>query len=72
MSHERRRGLNRCRCKGFDGMPRWVGLGIIARQRRQHPPRLGTVSRFIHYSEGVSDRGLKIGLREIFAFEQKR
>ncbi len=53
-------------------MPRWVGLGIIARQRRQHPPRLGTVSRFIHYSEGVSDRGLKIGLREIFAFEQKR
>lgn len=27
---KRRHGLNRCRYKGFDGMQRWVGLGIIA------------------------------------------
>ncbi len=27
---KRRHGLDRCRYKGFDGMNRWVGLGIIA------------------------------------------
>jgi IS5 family transposase len=27
---KRRHGLNRCHYKGFDGMQRWVGLGIIA------------------------------------------
>lgn len=27
---KRRHGLNRCRYKGFDGMQRWVGLGIVA------------------------------------------
>jgi transposase, IS5 family len=27
---KRRHGLNRCRYKGFEGMQRWVGLGIIA------------------------------------------
>lgn len=27
---KRRHGLNRCRYKGFSGMQRWVGLGIIA------------------------------------------
>ena len=27
---KRRHGLRRCRYKGFDGMQRWVGLGIIA------------------------------------------
>ncbi len=27
---KRRHGLTRCRYKGFDGMQRWVGLGIIA------------------------------------------
>jgi transposase, IS5 family len=27
---KRRHGLNRCRYKGFVGMGRWVGLGVIA------------------------------------------
>ncbi len=27
---KRRHGLRRCRYKGFDGMQRWVGLGVIA------------------------------------------
>jgi IS5 family transposase len=27
---KRRHGLDRCRYRGFDGMNRWVGLGIIA------------------------------------------
>lgn len=27
---KRRHGLTRCRYKGFDGMQRWVGLGVIA------------------------------------------
>jgi transposase, IS5 family len=27
---KRRHGLRRCRYKGFDGMRRWVGLGVIA------------------------------------------
>ena len=27
---KRRHGLNRCRYRGFAGMERWVGLGIIA------------------------------------------
>ena len=27
---KRRHGLNRCRYKGFVGMNRWVGLGVIA------------------------------------------
>lgn len=27
---KRRHGLDRCRYRGFDGMQRWVGLGIIA------------------------------------------
>jgi transposase, IS5 family len=27
---KRRHGLNRCRYKGFDGMQRWVGMGVIA------------------------------------------
>lgn len=27
---KRRHGLNRCRYKGFSGMQRWVGLGIVA------------------------------------------
>jgi Transposase DDE domain len=27
---KRRHGLNRCRYKGFVGMKRWVGLGVIA------------------------------------------
>jgi IS5 family transposase len=27
---KRRHGLNRCRYRGFEGMQRWVGLGIVA------------------------------------------
>ena len=27
---KRRHGLNRCRYRGFEGMQRWVGLGVIA------------------------------------------
>jgi hypothetical protein len=27
---KRRHGLNRCRYRGFAGMQRWVGLGVIA------------------------------------------
>ena len=27
---KRRHGLNRCRYRGFDGMQRWVGFGVIA------------------------------------------
>jgi len=27
---KRRHGLNRCRYRGFEGMRRWVGLGVIA------------------------------------------
>lgn len=27
---KRRHGLNRCRYRGFQGMQRWVGLGVIA------------------------------------------
>jgi IS5 family transposase len=27
---KRRHGLNRCRYRGFKGMQRWVGLGVIA------------------------------------------
>ena len=27
---KRRHGLNRCRYRGFDGIERWVGLGVIA------------------------------------------
>ena len=27
---KRRHGLNRCRYRGFEGMERWVGLGVIA------------------------------------------
>ena len=27
---KRRHGLRRCRYHGFDGMRRWVGLGVIA------------------------------------------
>lgn len=27
---KRRHGLNRCRYRGYDGMERWVGLGVIA------------------------------------------
>jgi IS5 family transposase len=27
---KRRHGLARCRCKGYTGMHRWVGLGVIA------------------------------------------
>ena len=27
---KRRHGLNRCRYRGFRGMERWVGLGVIA------------------------------------------
>jgi len=27
---KRRHGLNRCRYKGYVGMNRWVGLGVIA------------------------------------------
>ncbi len=27
---KRRHGLDRCRYKGFVGMNRWVGLGVIA------------------------------------------
>jgi Transposase DDE domain len=27
---KRHRGLNRCRYRGFEGMQRWVGLGVIA------------------------------------------
>ncbi len=27
---KRRHGLDRCRYKGFAGMQRWVGLGVIA------------------------------------------
>lgn len=27
---KRRHGLNRCRYRGFAGMPRWVGLGVMA------------------------------------------
>jgi IS5 family transposase len=27
---KRRHGLNRCRYKGFEGMQRWVGLGVVA------------------------------------------
>ena len=26
---KRRHGLNRCRYRGFEGMQRWVGLGVI-------------------------------------------
>ena len=27
---KRRNGLSRCRYKGYDGMQRWVGLGVIS------------------------------------------
>jgi IS5 family transposase len=27
---KRRHGLNRCRYRGFEGMQRWIGLGVIA------------------------------------------
>jgi IS5 family transposase len=27
---KRRHGLNRCRYRGFEGMQRWVGLGVLA------------------------------------------
>jgi transposase, IS5 family len=27
---KRRNGLNRCRYKGYDGMQRWIGLGVIS------------------------------------------
>jgi IS5 family transposase len=27
---KRRHGLNRCRYRGFEGVQRWVGLGVIA------------------------------------------
>jgi IS5 family transposase len=27
---KRRHGLNRCHYRGFEGMQRWVGLGVIA------------------------------------------
>jgi transposase, IS5 family len=27
---KRHHGLNRCRYRGFEGMQRWVGLGVIA------------------------------------------
>ena len=27
---KRRHGLNRCRYRGFEGMQRWVGLGVVA------------------------------------------
>ena len=27
---KRRNGLRRCRYKGYDGMQRWVGLGVIS------------------------------------------
>jgi IS5 family transposase len=27
---KRRHGLDRCRYRGFDGMQRWVGFGVIA------------------------------------------
>ena len=27
---KRRHGLNRCRYRGFEGIQRWVGLGVIA------------------------------------------
>jgi len=36
---KRRHGLRRCRYKGYVGMHRWVGLGVIA--DRQHRPRHG-------------------------------
>jgi IS5 family transposase len=26
---KRRHGLNRCRYRGFEGMQRWIGLGVI-------------------------------------------
>ena len=38
---KRRHGLRRCRYKGFIGMQRWVGLGIIA-------DNLITVGRVLH------------------------
>jgi hypothetical protein len=35
---KRRYGLNRCRYRGFEGMRRWIGLGIIADNVYPHWP----------------------------------
>ena len=38
---KRRHGLRRCRYKGYVGMHRWVGLGVIADNLNQHRARHG-------------------------------
>jgi hypothetical protein len=38
---KRRDGLRRCRYKGYVGMHRWVGLGVIADNLNQHRARHG-------------------------------
>jgi hypothetical protein len=59
---KRRHGLNRCRYRGFAGMQRWVGLGVIADNLINIGRRLGpTASQQVvsGAAPGIVERGPK-------------
>jgi Transposase DDE domain len=63
----RRNGLDRCRYKGYVGMNRWVGLGVIADNNCQYRSRHGKAGTPGHqqvlYAPPVTPAGPQRGLR---------